>query len=331
MPAQRRNIVQLGIFVIIGIALLILALFLIGKNQHLIGSHYVLRAHFSNVAGLRTGNNVRYAGIEVGTVKDMSIINDTVLEVQMLIRRDMQSVIRKNALASLGADGLMGNKVITIVPQPGTADYAVDGDLLYSRSAVDIDEVLRTLAGTGQNIRELTAGLKQTVSRVNQSAGLWKLLDDTSLAKGLQKVVHNLERASSHAETMTADLQLIVADVEEGKGNLGILLRDSAIALQLGQTITELEAVALQANQLAQDLDRMAMGIDQQIQKGDGAVYRVLKDTALAGNLSRSMQHVEKGTAAFNENMEALKHNWLLRGYFKKQEKAKKKQQSGSQ
>ncbi len=331
MPAQRRNIVQLGIFVIIGIALLILALFLIGKNQHLIGSHYVLRAHFSNVAGLRTGNNVRYAGIEVGTVKEMSIINDTVLEVQMLIRRDMQSVIRKNALASLGADGLMGNKVITIVPQPGTADYAVDGDLLYSRSAVDIDEVLRTLAGTGQNIRELTAGLKQTVSRVNQSAGLWKLLDDTSLAKGLQKVVHNLERASSHAESMTADLQLIVADVEEGKGNLGILLRDSAIALQLGQTITELEAVAIQANQLAQDLDRMAMGIDQQIQKGDGAVHRVLKDTALAGNLSRSMQNVEKGTAAFNENMEALKHNWLLRGYFKKQEKARKKQEQRPQ
>jgi phospholipid/cholesterol/gamma-HCH transport system substrate-binding protein len=221
--------------------------------------------------------------------------------------------------------------VITIVPQPGTADYAVDGDLLYSRSAVDIDEVLRTLAGTGQNIRELTAGLKQTVSRVNQSAGLWKLLDDTSLAKGLQKVVHNLERASSHAESMTADLQLIVADVEEGKGNLGILLRDSAIALQLGQTITELEAVAIQANQLAQDLDRMAMGIDQQIQKGDGAVHRVLKDTALAGNLSRSMQNVEKGTAAFNENMEALKHNWLLRGYFKKQEKARKKQEQRPQ
>jgi phospholipid/cholesterol/gamma-HCH transport system substrate-binding protein len=211
------------------------------------------------------------------------------------------------------------------------ADYAVDGDLLDSRSAVDIDEVLRTLAGTGQNIRELTAGLKQTVSRVNQSAGLWKLLDDTSLAKGLQKVVHNLERASSHAESMTADLQLIVADVEEGKGNLGILLRDSAIALQLGQTITELEAVAIQANQLAQDLDRMAMSIDQQIQKGDGAVHRVLKDTALAGNLSRSMQNVEKGTAAFNENMEALKHNWLLRGYFKKQEKARKKQEQRPQ
>jgi phospholipid/cholesterol/gamma-HCH transport system substrate-binding protein len=327
MPAQRRNIVQLGIFVIIGIALLIIALFLIGKNQHLIGSHYVLRAHFKNVAGLRTGNNVRYAGIEVGTVKEMTIVNDTVLEVGMLIKRDMKQVIRKNALASLGADGLMGNKVINIVPQPGTADYAVDGDLLPSRRAVDIDDVLRTLAGTGDNIRDLSDGLKLTVSRINNSTGLWKLLADTSLSKGLNKVVRNLERASGHAEAMTKDLRSIVADVEDGKGNLGILLRDSAMALQLESTIVELQAVAVQANRLAEDLDRMTKGVDQQIQEGDGTVHRVLKDTALAGNLSRSMQNVEKGTAAFNENMEALKHNWLLRGYFKKQEKEKAKQQ----
>jgi phospholipid/cholesterol/gamma-HCH transport system substrate-binding protein len=327
MAAQRKNIVQLGIFVIIGIAILLLALFLIGKNQHLIGSHYVLRAHFTNVAGLRTGNNVRYAGIEVGTVKEMTIVNDTVLEVSMLINREMKQVIRKNALASLGADGLMGNKVINIVPQAGDAVYAVDGDLLPSRRAVDLDEVMRTLAGTGNNIRDLSDGLKTTVSRINNSSGLWKLLADTSLDIGLRKIVRNLERASGNAEAMTADLRDIVADVEEGKGNLGILLRDSAMALQLDSTISELQGVAAQANLLAEDLDRMTKGIDQQIQSGDGAVHRVLKDTALAGNLSRTMENVEKGTAAFNENMEALKHNWLLRGYFKKQEKEKAKQQ----
>jgi phospholipid/cholesterol/gamma-HCH transport system substrate-binding protein len=225
----------------------------------------------------------------------------------------------------------MGNKVINIVPQSGTADYAIDGDLLPSRRAVDLDEVMRTLAGTGDNIRELSEGLKGTVSRLNNSTGLWKLLGDTSLAKGLNKVVRNLERASGHAAGMTADLRGIVGDVEMGKGNLGILLRDSAMALQLGSTITELQAVAVQANQLAEDLDRMTKGIDKQIQEGDGAVHRALKDTALASNLSKTMENVEKGTAAFNENMEALKHNWLLKGYFKKQEKAKKKQEAGKQ
>jgi phospholipid/cholesterol/gamma-HCH transport system substrate-binding protein len=138
MAKTTNNLVKLGIFVISGILILIMALFLIGRNQNLIGSHYSLKTHFTNVGGLRTGNNVRYAGIEVGTVKTIDIINDTTVEVTMLIGRKMKTVIRKNALASLGADGLMGNKVVNIVPITGDADLAVDGDLLVSRRSVEL-------------------------------------------------------------------------------------------------------------------------------------------------------------------------------------------------
>ncbi|MCU0381032.1 MAG: MlaD family protein [Chitinophagaceae bacterium] len=327
MPAQRKNIVQLGIFVISGLALLLLALFLIGKNQHLIGSHYTLRAHFENVSGLRTGNNVRYAGIEVGTVQEMTIVSDTVLEVRMLIKRNMKEVIRQNALASLGADGLMGNKVINIIPQPGDAEYAKDGDLLPSRKAVDFDDILRTLSGTSENIGTISEGLKLTVTRINNSQGLWKLLADSSLDISLRKTAHNLQTATSNAEIMTRDIRYMVADVKAGKGNAGILLRDSAMSLSLQQTIEQLDEVVRNANKLAKDLDKITENIDHEIQQGDGSVNLVLKDTALAGNISRSLQNVEKGTASFNENMEAMKHNWLFKGYFKKQEKQKAKQQ----
>jgi phospholipid/cholesterol/gamma-HCH transport system substrate-binding protein len=330
MAAQRKNIIQLGIFVMAGIALLVLALFLIGKNQHLIGSHYTLTAHFENVAGLRTGNNVRYAGIEVGTVQEMVIINDTVLEVRMLINHKMKNVIRKNALASLGADGLMGNKVINIVPQQGTAEYAVDGDLLPSRKAVDFDDIMRTLAGTSENIGTISEGLKTTIARINNSQGLWKLLADSSLDVSLRKTAHNLQTATGNAASMAGDIRDMVADVKAGKGNAGILLRDSAMSLSLQETIRQLDEVVSNANKLATDLDNITRNIDQEVQQGEGSVNLVLKDTALAGNISRTLVNVEKGTAAFNENMEAMKHNWLFRGYFKKQEKEKAKQQQAA-
>ena len=330
MPAQRKNIVQLGIFVVAGLALLLLALFLISKNQHLIGSHYTLRAHFENVAGLRTGNNVRYAGIEVGTVQEMTIINDTVLEVHMLINHDMKNVIRRNALVSLGADGLMGNKVINIVPQAGTAEYAVDGDLLPSRKAVDFDDIMRSLAGTSENIGNISEGLKITVARINNSRGLWKLLADSSLDISLRKSAHNLQIATGNAATMAGDIKEMVADVKAGKGNAGILLRDSAMSTSLQETIKQLEDVVGTANRLATDLDNITRNIDREVQEGKGSVNLVLKDTALAGNISRTLINVEKGTAAFNENMEAMKHNWLFRGYFKKQEKEKAKQQQAA-
>jgi phospholipid/cholesterol/gamma-HCH transport system substrate-binding protein len=91
--------------------------------------------------------------------------------------------------------------------------------------------------------------------------------------------------------------------------------------------VFQLQTVSSNANKLAVDLDRMAQNLNEDIQDGSGSVNLVLSDTALAGNIKRTLVNVEKGTAAFNENMEAAKHNFLFRGYFKKQEKEKAKQQ----
>ncbi len=327
MARQTKNITKLGLFVFVGLLMLITALFLIGNYQHLFGSHYLLRAHFSNVGGLRTGNNVRYAGVEVGTVKQMNIINDTTLEVTLLIEQKMKSVIRKNALASLGADGLMGNKVVNIVPQDAPADFAVEGDILPSRTAIEFDDILRTLSGTSENLGDITSGLKVTVDRINKSNGLWELLSDSALAMNVRKASKNLERTTINAETMTRDVREMIADVKAGKGPAGAVLRDTLMVNNLRSTLAELEHVAGQASQLAAKLDMITENINRDIQVGPGPVHTALKDTAVAGNISRSLLNIEKGTEAFNQNMEAAKHNWLFRGYFRKQEKAKAKQQ----
>jgi phospholipid/cholesterol/gamma-HCH transport system substrate-binding protein len=325
MAKQINNLVKLGIFVVSGILILIIALFLIGKNQHLIGSHFPLRTHFSNVGGLRTGNNVRYAGIEVGTVKSIEIMNDTTIEVTMMIGRELKSVIRKNAQASLGADGLMGNKVVNIMPVTGPAELISEGDLLPSQRSIEFDDILRTMASTVDNINYISGNLKETVSKVNNSKGLWKLLADTSLATNLRRASHNLERATLNAEKMTVDVRDIIADVKSGKGPAGTILRDTAMAVSLKASIDQLQKIAEDAGILAVDLDSMVSKINNDVQAGPGPVNLALKDTAVSGNIRRTLAHVEKGTASFNENMEALKHNFLFRGYFKKQAKEKAK------
>jgi phospholipid/cholesterol/gamma-HCH transport system substrate-binding protein len=327
MENKKSNIIRLGLFVLSGLAILILSLFLIGRNQHMIGSHYILKARFQNVSGLRDGNNVRYAGIEVGTVDELRIIDDTTLEVLMLINSDMKKVIRKNALASIGADGLMGNKVVNIVPQPGQEPYAADGDLLVSRMAVDFDDIIRNLSGITGQVQEIAQGLRTTVDRINTSQGIWKLLGDTSLDTRIRSALANLDRASGNAQQMTIDLKDMVSDVKSGEGNLGMILRDSGMALQLQASIGHLEEVTRNANQLAIDLQKISGTVKADMDSGDGTLNLVLKDTALSGSISRTMFNVEKGTAAFQENMEAMKHNFLFRGYFKKQEKQKAKQQ----
>jgi len=327
MAKQPKDLVKLGIFILSGILLMVITLFLIGKNQHLIGSHYTLRTHLRNVSGLRVGNNVRYAGIEVGTVKTIAIINDTTVEVTMLINKEMKTVIRKNAVASLGADGLMGNKVVNIVPVEGGTELAADNNLLASQKSVEFDDILRTLASTGENINVISSDLKITVARINNSKGIWKLLSDSGLAVSLKKTTHNLERATHNADMITRDVQGMISDVRSGRGPVGTLIADTAMAESLRSSVFQLQTVSSNANKLAVDLDRMAQSLNEDIQDGNGSVNLVLSDTALAGNIKRTIVNVEKGTAAFNENMEAAKHNFLFRGYFKKQEKEKAKQQ----
>ena len=327
MPRQQQHLARLGFFVLAAGTVLIIALFLIGKNQHLLGSHFVLRAHFRNVAGLRTGNNVRFSGIEVGTVREMRILNDSTLEVTLLVKEDMKQVIRRNAIASLGADGLMGNKVVNILPQAATASYVKDGDLLSTRAAVEIDDVLRTLASTGDNIHAITESLKATTARINESRGLWTLIEDEQLAHNINAASGHLNRAAAEAEGMTKDVRSILADVRSGKGPAGVILRDTARGEEIRSSMSRLAAVSRSAENLAADLDAVTKRLGNDLQDGKGPLNLVLRDTSVSGRISRSLLQVESGTGYFNQSMEALRHHCLFRSYFRRKEKGRNIQQ----
>jgi phospholipid/cholesterol/gamma-HCH transport system substrate-binding protein len=96
MATKKINNIKLGLFVLAGLLLLILGLYMIGRDSNLFGRNFELRARFENVQGLTPGNNIRYSGIQVGTVKKVKIISDTLIEVTMLIDEKMKSFIHKN-------------------------------------------------------------------------------------------------------------------------------------------------------------------------------------------------------------------------------------------
>src|SRR4051812_7579627 len=150
MAANTKRNIRLGIFVIAGTVLLIAALYLIGSKQNLFGNSFRLQARFYNVGGLMQGNNVRFAGIDVGTVEWVRIENDTVVLVSMLLDKDVQKFIRKNAVATVGTDGLMGNKLVNINSGGDLAPQVENGDEIRSRRPVEMDEMVRTLDVTNE-------------------------------------------------------------------------------------------------------------------------------------------------------------------------------------
>jgi len=127
---------RLGIFVILGTALLVVASYLIGNRQNLFGNTFTINAVFKNVNGLQKGNNVRYAGINIGTVNKIEMENDTTIKVGMIIQENMLNHIKKDAIATIGSDGLVGSMIVNIVPGNGTAPLVKSGDKIVSYSRI---------------------------------------------------------------------------------------------------------------------------------------------------------------------------------------------------
>jgi phospholipid/cholesterol/gamma-HCH transport system substrate-binding protein len=326
MAKKIINNVKLGLFVLAGLLFLVLLLYMIGKNQNLFGKTYKLKARFSNIQGLVVGNNVRFAGIQAGTVKKISILNDTVIEVSMLIDTKMKNIIRKNAIASINTDGLVGNRVVNIVPAGNPGPFAGEGDILVSRKAVATDDMMQTLGKTNMDVAEIAAGLKITVQRINNSTALWALLNDQSIPENFKASVANIRSATVKAGTLADNLNAIVTDVKNGKGSLGEILTDTSLAKNLNEAVLKIKTVADKADDLAVELDKMAADIRQDVNQGKGVVNSLLKDSGIVIKLNTSLDNIQKGTDGFNQSMEALKHNFLLRGYFRKQEKKKLQQ-----
>lgn len=325
MTNKIFNNIKLGAFVLGGLVFLVLMLYLIGKNSNLFGNTYLLHVKFENIQGLVAGNNVRFSGIQAGTVKKVSIINDTVIEVSLFIDTKMKNIIRKNAIASIGTDGLVGNKVVNIAPAKLPAPFAEEGDYITSKKGIDTDDMLQTLNKTNNDIATITSELKLTTYRINKSSALWALLNDESIPKEVRGSLSNIRTATEKAGSLVNNLNAIILKVKRGEGSLGTIINDTAIAKNLNEAIVKIKAAGNEADLLANELSILIDGIEQDINSGKGMANALLKDSSIVHKINSSLENIQKGTEGFNQNMEALKHNFLLRGYFRKLERKKEK------
>ena len=323
MPQRpASNHIRLGLFVAVGLGCLLVTLFLLGRKQNLFSRSMAVQADFRNVSGLLTGNNVRLGGITVGTVKKIQILNDTTVRVEMSLNREVRPFVHKNTVAVIGTDGLVGNTIINLNAGAGAAPLVDPGDVLRTKTPVGIDAMLGTLDISNKNLVGITEDLHQITRRLNGDNAFWKLLDDEQLTANVRASLQNTAAASAQLRTASHDVQLLTRGVREGRGPAGYLFTDTAFAGRLGHA----------ARQLAGTSDTLAAtlaGLKKQVQTGKGPLNTLLTDTALSQQLRQSVDNVEHGTAGFSQNMEALQHNFLLRGYFRRQ--AKKKARAAGQ
>ena len=176
---------KLGILVIAGSLFLVFSLYMIGKNQNIFGSSILVSAQIDHVNGLVPGNNVRFQGLEVGTVKSLQMENDSTIVLSMLIQKSMQSFIKKNSKITINTDGLMGNKIVQVHPQPGESSPIEEGDVLFALKQVGTEEMLEKLSSTGEYLEQTLINLAEITQRLNESEAIWQILADPELAQDL--------------------------------------------------------------------------------------------------------------------------------------------------
>lgn len=318
MAKETPNYIKLGIFVTVGLVLLVVGLYFIGSNKNLFGSTFKLYAVFKDVNGLKAGNNVRYAGIDVGTVENILINNDTTIRVEMVIEERMKDVIRRNSIAGIGTDGLMGDKLINIDAGSSDAMTVDEGDEITSLAFVNTEEMLRTLEFTNQNVAVVSANLKSLTETINKSRGtLYTVLMDTTLAGHFQNALENIDSASNYLNGLARDISTVGADLKSGNGIVGTLLYDTALNSDFKSTMELIRISGEQIHSATLNIQE----VFEKVNHGNGALSVLVNDSTTAFQLREAIQHIDSSSIKLNEDLEGLKHSFLLRSYFRKKEK----------
>lgn len=227
---------KLGMFVILGLVLFIGTIYLIGKQKNLFGSTFRLNARFKSVSGLKVGNNVRFAGITVGTVDEIALITDTSVEVHLLIKKEVQKFIKSDATVGIGSDGLMGDKVLTINPGTFTKSPVKDNDVVLSRKAIEMEDVMSSVKTSVDNAGIITAQLAQFSYKMNNGNGaLSKLMTD-------QEFSQNIKNTLEHLQTSSGEFAKFTAKMNNGKGALSKMVSDEKFGKTLDSTMANLQA-----------------------------------------------------------------------------------------
>lgn len=314
---------KLGVFVIIGTLLFVLGVYLIGQKQNMFEKTFTINAFFQNVKGLQKGNNVRYSGINIGTVKSIEMVNDSTIKVVMNIEEKIISHIKKDAIATIGSDGLVGNMIVNVVPGNGHSPLISNGDTIESFSKIGPEDILSTLSATNENAAILTSDLmKITTAMVEGKGTLGVLLNDTIMARDLKQSVANFKLASYNAIHSIDELNELMASLKRNDETvLGMLLNDTISGQKIKSIIGNLEASGKVVDSVLVNINEAISSINS----SEGAFNYILNDSTLVNELKTTINNINSGTKRFDENMEALKHNFLTRGYFRKLERQERK------
>ena len=297
MEKKKSTKLVSAIFIIVGSALLLVALFVIGSKQNMFTSTMKLKSDFETVSGLLEGSSVRFNGINVGTVSQINILSGNKVMVEMSIVSSVKEFIKRDSKAKVISEGLIGNKIIDITPGSENVPSIKDGEWIGSIKPIEAEDILKSLKETGDNATIITQDIAGIISKVDRGEGiLGQLINDNTMYNDVTTTVHGFTTSAGLVNNI---LQKISSNVD-------------LISIEVVPLTEKLRSIT-------EDIAEIA----KKINSNESVVGTLLTDTNFTNNLKsiirnadQTTANLEQGSFSFSQNMEALKHNFLFKGYF---------------
>jgi len=317
---ENKKAIIVGIFLALGLVVFILGVFTLGGQQKAFVKNIKISSVFSDVAGLKKGNNVWFSGVKVGTISEVKFIGPSKVQVFMHIDEATQQYIHRDAGAKIGSDGLIGNKIIVIDGGSPQAPVVEDGDQLQAEKMLSTDDMLKTLQDNNQNILAITNDFKVLSHKILEGKGtIGTLMTDSTMAMQLRAAMQNLQTATQSAAQMAVQLHNFSAKMNTKGGFADKLLTDTATFNKISQSVAQLQQTAANASTLTDNLTKAS----NKLNTTDNAIGVLLNDPKGATQVRTTLNYLQQSSVKLNDDLEAVQHNFLLRGFFKKKAKAK--------
>ncbi|MEO6845036.1 MAG: MlaD family protein [Ginsengibacter sp.] len=317
-----RRAVIVGIFIFLGLAIFIITVLTLGSQKKTFGDSVRLKSFFDNVNGLQQGNNIWFSGVKVGTIKKITIIGNGKVEVDMNVEEKSADFIKKDAMAKLSTDGLIGNKIIEIYGGTSQSPRISQGDTLSGEKLLSTDAMMNTLSKNNDNILAITNDLKSITGGIAQGKGsIGKLLTSDDLSDNLNNTVLTVQRASQNLERLSANISNYTSSLNNKGSFANELVTDTVIFSKLRGTMTQLQNVAENASEVIDNLKTTTTTLNSGLSNKNAPAGMLLSDEKAADGIKATLENLQSASKKLDEDLEAVQHNFLFRRYFKKKAK----------
>lgn len=322
---NNRRAVIVGIFILLGLAILVITILTLGSQRKTFERSVTVKSFFDNVNGLQKGNNIWFSGVKVGIIKKITITGKGQVEVDMDIEQQSKRFIRKDAKAKLSTDGLIGNKIIEIYGGTLKTTEIEEGDVLVADKLLSTDAIMNTFSENNDNLLQITNDFKIISSRLVKGEGsIGKLLTDETMIDQINATTATLENTAKNLERLSSNVSVYTSKLNN-KGTLANdLVTDTVIFSRLRATVSQLQDVANISGAAISNLEKAGTTLNKGLNDKNTPIGMLLNDEQSAGKIKITLQNLQSASKKLDEDLEALQHNFLLRGFFKKKAKQEK-------